>query len=199
MSQGCGERNAAIPGRAQDPVWIGVVVLRVEVRLLLVGRGLEVLEVLQHRAHGVHKHLLDLLLHVAGEVLEADGLHVLGAEAAHLHLLQVLHIHVFLQLVEGLWRREAVPPPRECECESHQGLRQIAKAVHPLVHVVSRQVIVVLVQLVPDEDGPFKVGIDLAALLERGHCGSIPGLFDAQHDVTLVFHEPHHQLLDAVR
>mmetsp|Transcript_93814 Transcript_93814/g.289343 ORF Transcript_93814/g.289343 Transcript_93814/m.289343 type:complete len:636 (-) Transcript_93814:385-2292(-) len=194
VRQGRGKGDATVPRRAEDPARICVAELRLQVLDLIVGRRLQVLQVLQHRPHGVDEHLLDLLLHVGREVLEADGLHVLRAEAPRLHLPEVLHVHVLLEIVERLRGRGPVPPPREREGESDQRLGKISESVHPLVHVVRGEVVVVLVQLVADEDGALKLGVDLAALLQRRHRRCVRGLLHAQHDVPLVLHESHDEL-----
>mmetsp|Transcript_93812 Transcript_93812/g.289332 ORF Transcript_93812/g.289332 Transcript_93812/m.289332 type:complete len:636 (-) Transcript_93812:385-2292(-) len=194
VREGRGEGHAAVAGGAQDPVWVRLAELRLQLLLAPLHGLLEVPELVEHWPHGVREHHLDLPLHVGGEVREADGLHVPGAEALGLHLPQVLGVHALAQLAEGLGGRGAVPPPGERQGEADEVLRQVAVAVHPPAHVVVGQVVVELVQLVADEDGALKLGVDLAALLQRRHRRCVRGLLHAQHDVPLVLHESHDEL-----
>mmetsp|Transcript_116178 Transcript_116178/g.329228 ORF Transcript_116178/g.329228 Transcript_116178/m.329228 type:complete len:362 (-) Transcript_116178:341-1426(-) len=191
VRQGRGEGDAAVAGGAQDALRVGVAELRRHLLLGLLEGRLEALQVAEDRTDGVHEDLLDPLLHEAHEVLEADGLQVLRAEAPRLHLPEILGVHLLPQFGERLGGHAAVLPPGEREREAHQVLGQVAEAVHPLVHVVRREVVVVLVELVADQDRPLELRVQLAAPRERGHGRRVPALLDAQHHVAGVPHEAH--------
>mmetsp|Transcript_55322 Transcript_55322/g.99628 ORF Transcript_55322/g.99628 Transcript_55322/m.99628 type:complete len:453 (-) Transcript_55322:355-1713(-) len=199
MRQRRGEGESAVARGADNPVWIGVVELVLQILHLPGGRRLEVPEVRQDRADGLREHDLDPLLHEEGEALEADGLHVAPAQTLGLHLPEVLSVHVLLHLIEGLRGGTSVPPPGQRDGKPDQCVRQVPIPIHPLAAILVRQVTVVLVELVPDQDRSLELGVDLAALRQGGHRGCIVGLLDAQHHVPLVAHEAVHEVRDLVR
>mmetsp|Transcript_5030 Transcript_5030/g.14262 ORF Transcript_5030/g.14262 Transcript_5030/m.14262 type:complete len:479 (+) Transcript_5030:995-2431(+) len=155
------------------------------------------LEPRQQRGEGVGEQLLRLDLHVPPEVVEPDGLHVLGRRALLLHHPRVEHRGIVAHVSEWL-RRHGAGPVRQGDCEASQLVRQVAEALQPLVHVLRCEVVVVLVELVADQDCPPVGRVDLLALPQRSEACSIAGLLHAQHDVVLVLHELVDELVDLV-
>mmetsp|Transcript_3879 Transcript_3879/g.14430 ORF Transcript_3879/g.14430 Transcript_3879/m.14430 type:complete len:228 (-) Transcript_3879:571-1254(-) len=191
-----GERHSAIPGRAQYPLRIRVRQLRGQAILLLSRSVPHLLQIRHHRHDRLPEHGLDLLLHELSEVLEANGVHVLAAEPLRLHLIEVGVVHVLSQVLEGLRGINPLLPEGQGQREGFQALWQISVAHDPLVHILGCQIPVILVELVADQDGALKLGVNTPALLKRGHRRCVSSLLDAEHDVALVPHEGHVELLD---
>mmetsp|Transcript_6462 Transcript_6462/g.18005 ORF Transcript_6462/g.18005 Transcript_6462/m.18005 type:complete len:256 (+) Transcript_6462:751-1518(+) len=193
-----GEGNAAVAHGAHNPLRVRVLELDGQGLLLAFGGLLQLLEIGEHRPDGLAEHALDLGFHEGGEVAEADRAHVLFAEAPSLHLAPVLLVHVLGKLAERLWGSLAILPEGEGQREAHQVLRQVTEAVDPLVHVVWRQVLVVLVQLVSDQHCAFELRIEVPAPRQGGHGRGVASLLHTKDDVARVPHEFHVELVDLV-
>mmetsp|Transcript_58137 Transcript_58137/g.123458 ORF Transcript_58137/g.123458 Transcript_58137/m.123458 type:complete len:293 (-) Transcript_58137:401-1279(-) len=187
---------ATVTSGAEDPRWVGLVNLCSKALLVLGCLVPHLLQVRQHRLDCITKHLLHLPLDELGEVRKADCLHVLGAEALRPHFADVLVVLILAKVLERLGRFVSLSPPREGEGEAPEVHRQVAIARDPLIDVFRCEIPVVLVELVADEDCAIELWIDRLASCERGHGGGVPSLLDTEHDVALVAHESHVQLLD---
>mmetsp|Transcript_71761 Transcript_71761/g.222561 ORF Transcript_71761/g.222561 Transcript_71761/m.222561 type:complete len:218 (+) Transcript_71761:1389-2042(+) len=189
VSEGGGKGDATVPRGAQDPVRVGLVELGLQIPRALLHRLLEVAQLGEHWTDGSHKHLLDPPLHVGREVPESNRLHVLGTQGLLLHLPKILSVHVFPELVEGLWGQGTISPPRQGERKPDEEFGQLTVAVNPFAHVVLREVVVVFVELVPNEDRSLEFRIYLATFLQCGHGRCICSLLNTQHHVVWVLHE----------
>mmetsp|Transcript_17621 Transcript_17621/g.50143 ORF Transcript_17621/g.50143 Transcript_17621/m.50143 type:complete len:606 (+) Transcript_17621:446-2263(+) len=196
MLQGAGEGHATVARCGKEPVRVGVMDLLLERLELIVMLGLQVLQVGEHRTDRLHKHLLDFLLHEATEALEADGRQVPWGQPLARHLALVLGVALVDHVPKRLGGSFSVRPMRQSERKAHQVTGQVAMAVDPWTHVLWRQVGVVLIQFVADEDGALEFRVELAALLQRTHGRGVPRLLHRQHDVPRVFHEGQVELLD---
>mmetsp|Transcript_8305 Transcript_8305/g.26408 ORF Transcript_8305/g.26408 Transcript_8305/m.26408 type:complete len:477 (+) Transcript_8305:1167-2597(+) len=194
--EGVREERGALPHGAHQLVGVRLAELQLQLGELLLRASGEALEGRQHRADRVPEELLDLPLHEAGEVLETDGGQVLAAQVPVLHLPDVLPALLVAELRKVARALGVVRPPREGHGEADQVAGEVAIALDPLGHVVAREVPVVLVELVADEDRALELRVDLAAPRQRRHGRGVAGLLHAQHHVPLVRHEGHVQLLD---
>mmetsp|Transcript_79860 Transcript_79860/g.191741 ORF Transcript_79860/g.191741 Transcript_79860/m.191741 type:complete len:242 (-) Transcript_79860:332-1057(-) len=149
---------------------------------------LHVLQAAQHGCQSVCKELLDLDLHVVSEVLEADGHLVLRGSAQRGQLLHVSFRAVLAHVPKGLWHGFTRPVGQR-HGKAGEVRRQVAVPLQPFVDVLRGQIAIVLVKLVPNQDGALVRGIHLLCFSQRGKACCIASLFDAEHDVVLVIHE----------
>mmetsp|Transcript_109748 Transcript_109748/g.245175 ORF Transcript_109748/g.245175 Transcript_109748/m.245175 type:complete len:305 (-) Transcript_109748:751-1665(-) len=122
VSQSGSQRDTTITGGAEDPLWVGVVVLSLKLATTLPHCIPHRLQIREHRTERVSEEPLDFPLHKRSEGLEADGLHKLGAEALRLHLRSVLLVLLLLEGIEGLGTFGAILPPGQGQGEADQAL-----------------------------------------------------------------------------
>mmetsp|Transcript_76294 Transcript_76294/g.221458 ORF Transcript_76294/g.221458 Transcript_76294/m.221458 type:complete len:204 (-) Transcript_76294:609-1220(-) len=170
------EGHATIAGGRQQARRIGVDDLLLQCLQLPVVLALQLGEIAEHGADGLGEHALDLVLHKAAEVLEADAGEPLGVEPLAGHLPEVLGVDLLQKVPERLRWALAVCPMRQREREADQALRQVAMAIDPWADVLGRQVLVVLVELVPDKNRALELRVELTRPLQRGHRGGVAGL-----------------------
>mmetsp|Transcript_64953 Transcript_64953/g.139103 ORF Transcript_64953/g.139103 Transcript_64953/m.139103 type:complete len:248 (+) Transcript_64953:837-1580(+) len=139
-----------IPGGGEDPNRVCFLKFCCQALLLFRARRLQLLQVIQHRLDGVDKQLLDLFIHVGDKVIESYGRHVFTFKALVLQSGDVRLILVVAQSDKRLRRVRSILPPRQRERETDQGIRQVAHAKNPIIHVCGRQVGVIFVKLGSD-------------------------------------------------
>mmetsp|Transcript_18824 Transcript_18824/g.48876 ORF Transcript_18824/g.48876 Transcript_18824/m.48876 type:complete len:471 (-) Transcript_18824:82-1494(-) len=189
------EADSGLPRGVQNVVLADRLALLLDEHAAALVVLLHGLEPRQHRRQRIREELLSLHLHVEPEVVDANGLNILLRHALPCQSPRIPFCTVGSHLAEGLGRLRAIPMWQR-DGISHEVVWQVAEALNPLVDVVSREIVVILVELVSDEDGAPVGGVHLLALPQGGEACSIARLLHAQHDVVLILHELVDKLLD---